>query len=216
MKLASKVGVFALVAIALGGCAEVILDSNLIEEQGADVLNFAQADVSRAATPSAAADVPIRMSPVPGLQGAVIEVLGQVGLSTMEHVPAERYDVAWVGVRTTAHPDPTRITLLDAAGERALRIDFERQGLSVVTGTITGLAPIPYSNTVPHQIDVTVRPGEAEGVDVKITQAGEVLFERTGLEILDGDFGLLDAVLFDSPLTAGPYYAQDVLVEARG
>lgn len=221
MYTATRMGVLALVCMTLVGCSEVILDSNEIETHSAGTQNFAQADVTRAATLSDAIEtsmqaVPVRMDPVPGLQGAAIEVLGQIVLNTSDHASADRYDVTWIGLRTTADRNPTRITLTDASGERALRIDFERKGFSVVTGTIIGLAPIPYSRTKPHRIELSIRPGQSAGIDIKVTQDDNTLFERTGLEILDGEFGQLDAVVFDSPAAAGTYYAQDVLVEARG
>jgi hypothetical protein len=220
MNTALKLGVCALLSISLAGCSEVILDSNQLETTSAGVLNFAQADVSRASTlseavTSAADPVPVRIDPVSKMSGPAIVVQGQVTLDTAEHSQNERYDIVWSGVRTSAHAQPTQITLIDAAGARALRIDFERQGLSVVTGTITGLPPIPYSRTQPHQIEIDLRPGEAAGVDIKITQSGEVLFERTGLEILDPEFEQLDQLKFDSPIEASPYYAQDILVEAH-
>lgn len=220
MKISSKAVAMAFSALSLGGCAEVILNSNLNQFQDMAFLDFFEGGPIPGLPEGDAigqvfAPASVQTDPVPGISGRAMQINGRVQLNTADHSQPEIYQVAWVGLRDNQAPTPTRITLRDEAGDVALRIEFEPQGISIVSGTITGLAPAPYSTTVAHVVSIVIRPGQPDGVDVKITQGDTVLLDRARLEVLDPDFDTLDEIVFDSQSSAGTYYAQEVRVLKR-
>ncbi|MFP7570414.1 hypothetical protein [Marivita sp. S2033] len=134
-------------------------------------------------------------------------------LTDPNHTVPSRYQIVWTGARTSVSDAVNNIILRDDDGREALRIQYTLNRIDAIWADDVGLAPGTLNASLPHEVRIILYMTGVKRADVTATRDGEVLFQRTGIELIDSGFSRLDAVEVRSQTD---YFMRDLVATTLG
>jgi len=147
--------------------------------------------------------------------GASLRIGGSAAMQTAPHKVPVRYNVSWSGLRDANAETPTKITLRDAAGARAVVLQFQKGHLRVLTADKEFSEP-KYSTTQAHRVSIILNMGPNPTIAVNINQGEETLYTTHPLNVLDPAFSSLDTIDIDVSSSGGDYYIAEFAAVPTG
>lgn len=201
-------------ALLLTACGTSLGQDRLAVTRNAGLLPFGKVGPS---TPETSKIVPVAWevlaSPVTispaGPEGAASKVGGHAVLQTAAHDVPKRYRVTWSGLRDTRAETPTRLTLRDAQGDRALVLHFEDDRLRVINGAEDDFPRLTYSATKAHDVTVILTMGKRPTVAIDIREDKIPLYTTPPVDVLDRGFSELDALEIEVSAKGTTYHISD-------
>lgn len=122
------------------------------------------------------------------LQDQRLHIGGQATLSVENHPVPDGYRIVWKGQRASHAAEPTRITLRDASGARALVVMFEEERLRVLSAGEEDFPLLTYAvdttHTVVADINMSIRPTVA----IDIREGRKPIYTMPPRPVLDSGF----------------------------
>ncbi len=154
----------------------------------------------------------VRTSPVtiaPEGAKAASKVGGHAVLQAAPHAIPKRYQVSWSGLRDTHDATPTRLTLRDTSGNRAIVLQFEKDRLRVINGAEDPYPHLTFSKTETHHVTLVVTTGARPTVAIDVRQGKIPLYATPPIAVLDKDFNGVGALEIEAAAEGTTYHITD-------
>ncbi len=184
---------FAAGGLLLAGCAATPITERFAPLRDNTVSRFLSPDAPADALLATswridAAPVQFDTPDASALSDQRLHIGGQATLSVENHPVPDGYRIVWKGQRASHAAEPTRITLRDAAGARALVVMFEEERLRVISAGEEDFPLLTYAvdttHTVVADITMSIRPTVA--IDIK--EGRKPVYTMPPRPVLDSGF----------------------------
>lgn len=201
------------VPLTMSGCGSELVQDGFAVTRNAALIPFTKSEPEAPQTPEPlAVSWNVLASPV-SIAGQNTDQTSRIGghavLSTADHAVPERYRVTWSGLRDSAAEEPTRVTLRDADGDRALTLQFEGNRLRVITAKEDVYPKLTFDVEATHHVAVVLNMSPRPTVAIDIREGKIPLYTTPPMAVLDKGFDALEAMEVEVTSEGTSYYLAD-------